>query len=107
MELFKPIADYFEADRGRDAVAVSRCFTEDAVVKDEGRTCSGREAIRRWKAEASTRFNYTVEPFRMDVDGSLIVVTSHVMGDFPGSPVDLRYLFKLAGGQISALEITL
>jgi ketosteroid isomerase-like protein len=105
MELPKPISDYFDADRGRDASAVARCFTEDAVVEDEGRTHAGRPAIQQWKADASTRFNYTVEPFRMDMDGSLVVVTSHLAGDFPGSPTDLRYVFVLAGEKISALKI--
>jgi hypothetical protein len=28
-----------------------------------------------------------------------------VTGDFPGSPVDLRYRFRLEGGLIASLEI--
>jgi len=32
-------------------------------------------------------------------------VTSHLVRDFPGSPVDLRYFFILDGDQIAALEI--
>jgi hypothetical protein len=35
------------------------------------------------------------------------VVTSHVAGDFPGSPVDLRYFFRLENDKIVELEITL
>lgn len=105
LELLEPIARYFEADRSRDAVAVAQCFSEGAVVKDEGRRYSGREAIRRWKADASTKFAYTVEPFRMATDGDRIVVTGHVAGDFPGSPTDLRYVFVLAGEKIAELEI--
>jgi hypothetical protein len=37
LDLPKPIAAYFSADKG-DSEAVSRCFVENAVVKDEGRT---------------------------------------------------------------------
>src|ERR1700674_436533 len=44
-----PIANYFNADKG-NAEAVSQCFTENAVVKDEGQTCRGRAAIKQWKA---------------------------------------------------------
>jgi len=33
------------------------------------------------------------------------VVTSHVVGDFPGSPIDLRYLFVLDDDRIAELEI--
>jgi len=36
----EPIAAYFAADK-LDRDAVGRCFTKDAVVKDEGRTYHG------------------------------------------------------------------
>ena len=61
LELPIPIASYFSADRG-DSEAVSQCFTEDAVVKDEGHTYQGRAAIKKWKADASTKYQYTSEP---------------------------------------------
>ena len=105
VQLPRPIAGYFEADRGRNAVAVVAWFTDEAVVKDEGRTHAGREAIRRWKAEASTEYAYTVEPFAIATDAGRTVVTSHVVGNFPGSPIDLRYVFQLDGDWIAELEI--
>ncbi len=43
LNLPKPIAAYFTADKG-DGDAVSRCFSEDAAVKDEGHTHRGRAA---------------------------------------------------------------
>ena len=46
----EPIAAYFDADK-RDSEAIARCFTHDAVVKDEGHTYTGVMAIKRWKAE--------------------------------------------------------
>ena len=105
LNLPKPIAAYFEADRSRDAAAVALCFSEDAVVRDESRVHAGRDAIRWWKAEASSKFAYIVEPFGMAVDGDRIVVSGHVSGDFPGGPVDLRYAFGISGEEIAALEI--
>jgi len=36
-DLPEPIATYFAAD-SLDGKAVARCFTRDAVVKDEGKT---------------------------------------------------------------------
>ena len=56
------IASYFAADK-LDGETVARCFTNDAVVKDEGRTCTGLEAIKRWRAEVSTKYTYTSEFF--------------------------------------------
>lgn len=100
-----PVAAYFAADQS-DGDAVAHCFTEDAVVIDERQTHSGREAIRRWKAEASAKFSYATDPFAASEEDDRTVVTAHVAGDFPGSPVDLRYAFALEGGKIARLEIT-
>lgn len=100
-----PVAAYFAAD-GNDGDAVAHCFTEDAVVIDERQTHSGREAIRRWKVEASAKFSYATDPFAASEEDGRTVVTAHVAGDFPGSPVDLRYAFVLEGGKIARLEIT-
>jgi ketosteroid isomerase-like protein len=105
IELPRIIAEYFEADRGKDAQAVVRCFAESAVVKDEGHTYTGRDAIRQWKDDASAKYTYTVEPFAMNAEGDRTVVTSHLAGDFPGSPADLRYFFVLADEKIAELEI--
>ncbi len=99
------IAAFFAADRSRDPDAVSRCFADTAVVTDEGRSHVGQAAIRDWMAKSTSEFSYTVEPFAIDGEGDAIVVTSHLVGNFPGSPVDLRYFFKLAGDSIASLEI--
>lgn len=107
IDLPKPIADYFEADREKAPDAVARCFTANAVVRDEGHTYAGIEAIRQWKADASAKYSYTAEPFAIESDGGRSVVTSHLSGDFPGSPLDLRYLFVLADDRIAELEIAL
>ncbi|GGE93213.1 nuclear transport factor 2 family protein [Sphingomonas prati] len=99
------IAAYFEADAAGDAGAVARCFAKDGVVKDEGETHVGGAAIGQWKANASSQYHYTVEPFAVATEGDRTIVTAHVAGDFPGSPTDLRYRFVLAGGKIAELEI--
>ena len=101
----KPIAAYFTADKGLDGKAVSQCFTENAIVKDEGHTYNGRAEILQWKEVTTSKYQYTSEPFLCEKRDREIVVTSRLTGNFPGSPVDLRYFFKLAGDTISALEI--
>ena len=104
LSLPKPIAAYFTADKG-DGDAVSRCFTEDAVVKDEGHTYKGRAAINQWKTGTSAKYEYTSEPFAWEQKEGKTVVTSRLTGNFPGSPVDLRFSFKLEGDKIASLEI--
>jgi hypothetical protein len=104
LDLPKPIAAYFTADKG-DTEAFSQCFTEEAIVKDEGHTYRGRSAIRQWKAEASTKYQYTSEPFACEHRDGKFVVTSRLTGNFPGSPVNLRFFFGLEGEKIASLEI--
>jgi len=106
IELPPAIADYFEADKGLGAEAIAACFTQTAIVKDEGHTYAGRGEIRRWKAETSAKYAYTVEPLSIADEGGRMVVTSHLVGDFPGSPINLRYSFVVDGEKIAALEIS-
>jgi ketosteroid isomerase-like protein len=105
IELPDVIAMYFAADKSGNAQAISECFTPDAIVIDEGNTYTGRDAIRHWMANASTQYSYSVEPFALSEADGRTVVTSHLVGNFPGSPVDLRYAFVLDGDRIAALEI--
>ncbi len=100
-----PITAYLAADRqGPDDVA--RCFTPQGVVRDKGQTHLGREAIKAWKAESSTLYTYTVEPFSTELVDGVHVVHAHVAGSFPGSPVDLKLCFRLERGLVASLEIT-
>ena len=104
LDLPKPIANYFAADED-GAETLSHCFTEDAVVKDEGQTYNGRAAIKEWKADASEKYQYTIEPLALDQEDQKTVVTSRLIGNFPGSPVNLRFFFELNGEKIKSLEI--
>ena len=99
-----PIVAYFAAD-GHDGGAVAECFTDDATVKDEGKTYTGHADISDWKANSSRKFAYTVAPFAIENADGRVVVTAKVAGNFPGSPIDLRYLFAVEGSKIASLEI--
>jgi len=104
-KLPEPIAKYFAADRG-NANAVAGCFTENGVVVDENHTHTGRDAIRRWKESATTKYNYASQPISSEQEDEETVVTTRLTGDFPGSPIDVRYVFQLDGDRIASLEIT-
>jgi len=104
LDLPQPVAAYFTADR-MDGEAVSQCFTENAVVKDEGHTYTGRAAIKQWKADASAKYQYTSEQIACERKAGKVIVTSRLTGNFPGSPVNLRFCFGLEGDKIAALEI--
>jgi hypothetical protein len=105
LNLPNPVAAYFTADKG-DSEAVTQCFTESAVVKDEGHTYHGLAAIKQWKTVASAKYQYTSEPFACEQQDGKFVVTSRLTGNFTGSPVNLRFFFGLEGDKIASLEIS-
>lgn len=104
LDLPRPAADYFAADTV-DSDAVAACFTENAIVKDEGHTYQGRAAIKKWKADVSIKYQYTCEPSACEQSDGKTVVTCRLTGNFPGSPVDLRFFFELEGDKIASLEV--
>jgi hypothetical protein len=63
-------------------------------------------AIKQWKTDASTKYQYTSEQLACDEEDGKIVVTSRLTGNFPGSPVNLRFCFELEDDKIASLEIT-
>ena len=99
------ISDYFAISNGADIANVKHCFTADAVVTDEGKTHKGHAAIEAWQRAAQAAFDYSVEPLEMHSEGERVIVTSKVVGNFPGSPVTLRHAFGLVGDKINTLEI--
>ena len=104
LTLPEPIAAYFAAEHNPDAL--SHCFTAQAVMKDDGRTYTGTDAIKAFMAEASTKYSATSVPFAIEQEDGFQRVRAKVTGNFPGSPIVLSYRFRLERGLIASLEIT-
>src|SRR6266851_2173403 len=104
VHLPEPIAAYLAADGG-DSEALSQCFAEHAIVRDEGQTYRGLAAITQWKAEAKKKYQYTIEPLASAGEGDKTIVTNRLTGKFPGSPIEVRFVFRLEGDKIASLEI--
>lgn len=103
LALPETIAAYFAAQHDPDALA--RCFTAHAVMKDDGRTYTGVDAIKAFMAEASARYSATSVPVASEREDGFQLVRAKVSGSFPGSPIDLSYRFRLERGLIESLEI--
>jgi len=103
LTLPEPIAAYFAAEHKPEALA--RCFTAQAVIKDEGHTYTGVDAIKAFMAEASAKYSATTVPFAVEREDGFQTVKAKVTGNFPGSPIDLSYRFRLERGLIASLEI--
>jgi len=105
LKLPDPLSEFFAAANAHDPDRVAACFAADASVRDEGRDRRGRDAIRAWVEETSRKYHHRTDATAVEEEADRTVVTARVAGDFPGSPIDLRYRFKLAGHQIAGLEI--
>ena len=100
-----PVAIYIAAENSGDTEALAECFAKDAVVRDEGQTIQGLAAIKQWKAETRKKYQHTIEPLAsVEKDGKTIV-TNRLTGNFPGSPIELEFVFALDGDKIASLEI--
>jgi ketosteroid isomerase-like protein len=105
VDLPTPIAVYIAAENRGDTEALAECFAQDAVVQDEGKTIQGLTAIKQWKAETKKKYQHTIEPLASTQKDDKIIVTNQLTGNFPGSPIELEFVFELDGDKIVSLEI--
>lgn len=101
LNLPEPVAAYFAAD-----LVSANCFHPEGVVHDEGSIYRGRDAIREWREESTRKYNCSTQPFAVEQRGQQWLVRSRVSGDFPGSPADLQFSFRLMDNQIVELQIS-
>lgn len=99
------VADYFRISNGGDDAGLGACFTDDAVVHDEGGTHRGHADIQAWKRAAREKYDYSVTPVDSRRDGARLTVAAELVGNFPGSPVTVDLVFELTDERIRALRI--
>ena len=103
-ELPPVIAAFFHATNTREFAEFLSLFTADAHVNDEANDHYGA-AIATWIDQATAETKPTANVTDITRDGEEIVVTAEVSGNFPGSPVQLRYFFTLTDDKIARLFI--
>jgi hypothetical protein len=101
----KPIALYVYAENSGDTTLFDECFAAEAIVRDESETHKGVAAIKEWKAETKRKYHHSVEPLSIAEQNGKFTLTNRLIGDFPGSPIELDFVFTLAGNKIVSLEI--
>ena len=100
-----PVEAYFEGRNARDLEQALSGFSETAVVHDENRIHRGPQEIRAWMTETITAYNDRSELLNFETEGDAVIATASVSGNFPGSPITLRYRFVTERGLVSSLEI--
>lgn len=99
------VRTYLAAKLDGELDTILDCFTDDALVHDEGHDHLGRAAIRAWLSDLASR--YTIDYRVLDANrwGETATLSVEVSGNFPGSPVVLHEHFGLLDGRIAALTI--
>ena len=105
VDLPTPIATYIGAANRDETEALAQCFAENAVVRDEGKTIEGLAAIKKWMVETKQKYQHTIEPLASTQKDGKTIVTNRLTGNFPGSPIELEFVFTLERDKIAALEI--
>lgn len=104
MNLPRIIAELVKNQNKFDSAAYARCFTETALVFDEGKTHNGKAEIEQWIDKSNKEYNATMEP--LDYDEKENMLSAEISGSFPGSPVILKFHFQFSNGLIQSLKIT-
>ena len=104
MNVPKVIAELVKTQNNFDSVAYAKCFTETAVVFDEGKTHKGRKEIEKWIDKANKDYQATMKPLEYSTREEILKV--EVSGHFPGSPIVLNYHLNIADELIQSLKIT-
>jgi len=104
MNLPNIISKLVKAQSQFDSHAFADCFTETAVVFDEGKTHNGKTEIENWIDKANKEYKAIMNP--LDYNEEENILSAEISGTFPGSPVVLKYHFELNGELIEALRIT-
>ncbi|WP_236976653.1 hypothetical protein [Membranihabitans maritimus] len=104
MNLPKVITDLVKAQDNFDSTAYANCFTETAVVVDEGKTYNGKKEIKSWIEKVNKEYQITMKP--LEYSETAKILKAEISGNFPGSPVILSYYLNLKTELIQSLRIT-
>jgi ketosteroid isomerase-like protein len=105
IKLPRIINDYVDASNAHDVKSVVACFSDDAVVRDEGKEFRGKEMIQDWIVKTIEKYKFQFKPLSIKDQAAAVVVVIEVSGTFDGSPITLDYHFTIEGDKIGSLTI--
>ena len=99
------IQKYVAASNQHDVKSILACFSDDAVVRDEGKEFRGEEMIEGWLVKTIEKYKFQFKPISVRQDDTEVIVAVEVSGTFDGSPITLDYHFTIEGDKIGSLTI--
>tara|TARA_R110002051_G_C8583381_1_gene477638 strand:+ start:400 stop:717 length:318 start_codon:yes stop_codon:yes gene_type:complete len=104
MDIPKVLTELVKAQDNFDSTSYADCFTETAVVVDEGKTYIGKNEIKSWIEKANKEYQVTMKP--IEYSETTEILKAEISGNFPGSPVILTYNLNFKNELIQSLRIT-
>lgn len=97
------IENLVKAQDNFDSKAYTDCFSETALVHDEGKIHRGKTEIQNWIEKANKKYQVTMKPIEYFEANQTL--KAEISGSFPGSPLVLTYQFEIIDQQIQSLKI--
>jgi ketosteroid isomerase-like protein len=105
VNLPRMIEEYLDASNAHDVNSILSCFSDDALVNDEGKDFHGKKLIEDWIVTTIEKYKFHFKPLRVKAEEPEVVITVEVSGTFPGSPVSPDYRFIIKSNKILSLAI--
>jgi ketosteroid isomerase-like protein len=99
------INSYFNSSNAHEIESILSCFSDDAVVHDEGETLRGKNPIKAWIVKTIEKYKFQFKPLSTENHDVDVVVAVEVSGTFDGSPITLDYRFTIKNNKIQSLKI--
>lgn len=99
------VSAYFDADQANDVDALNQIFSDSAIVEDENSLYRGIVEIRTWWLAMKEKYQYFLELIEGSNTDHISTVLTQVSGNFPNSPVKLKFQFTLENGKVVKLRI--
>jgi ketosteroid isomerase-like protein len=99
------IKKYIGASNQHDVKSILSCFSDDALVHDEGAELHGKKSIEGWIVKTIEKYKFQFKPLSVKDHDAEVVVAVEVSGTFDGSPVTLDYHFTIENDKILSLAV--
>lgn len=99
------VSAYFDANQANDVDALNQIFSDSAIVEDENSLYRGIVEIRTWWLAMKEKYQYFLELIEVSNTDHISTVLTQVSGNFPNSPVKLKFQFTLENGKVVKLRI--
>lgn len=105
INLPKVILQLINSQNEQNSFKFTENFADKAIVYDEGKEYHGKAEIKHWNEETNQKYKTKLEPIDFLAGEKENILTTMVSGNFPGSPIQLKYYFMINDEKITQLNI--